>query len=221
MKPIPHYDTEQSHPAYDVSRGERRFYFDTQLNALVVSVCQGHFYVSSSPYEVLSTVLGSCIAVCMRDPIAGCGGMNHFLLPTAPEVDQLDGLPSASLRFGSYSIERLTNALIARGAARERLEVKVFGGANVLSSGGNVGHANADFVEAYLKRERLTVVASSLRGASARRVRYYPASGRAQMSEVAGEAPAEIAASERSLAAHLEYAEIPTRVEIFARPHRR
>jgi chemotaxis protein CheD len=216
MKPNPQHDTEQSHPAYDVSRGERRFYFDIQLNALVVSVCQGHFYVSSSPYEVLS-----CIAVCMRDPIAGCGGMNHFLLPSARDVDQSDGLPSASLRYGSYSIERLTNALISRGAIRERLEVKVFGGANVLSSGGNVGHTNADFVEAYLQRERLTVVASSLRGTSARRVRYYPATGRAQMSEVSGEAPAEIALGERSLAAHLDYAEAPTRVEIFANPRRR
>src|SRR3990172_4693899 len=108
----------------------RRFYFDQRLNSLVVWVSEGEFYVSTSPYEILSTVLGSCIAVCILDPVSCCVGMNHFLLPSQPYAS--DDLPSAELRFGSYSIERLVNALIARGARRERLEVKVFGGANML-----------------------------------------------------------------------------------------
>jgi chemotaxis protein CheD len=202
-----------SRPASNATDSERRFYFDNRLNSLVVSVCQGHFYVSSSPYEVLSTVLGSCIAVCMRDPVAGCGGMNHFLLPNQSE--QHDGLPSASLRYGSYSIERLTNALVARGALRERLEVKVFGGANVLSGTGNYGHANADFVEAYLRREGLKIAAKSLRGTNARRIRYYPSSGRAQMSEVVGDNPATIAATENRLASVLQMSDAKSRVEIF------
>ncbi len=200
-------------PAYDAMDSERRFYFDNRLNSLVVSVCQGHFYVSSSPYEILSTVLGSCIAVCMRDPIAGCGGMNHFLLPNQNETH--DGLPSASLRYGSYSIERLTNALISRGALRERLEVKVFGGANVLNGTGNYGHANADFVEAYLRREGLKIAARSLRGTNARRIRYYPATGRAQVSEVVGDNPAAIAATETRLASDLQLGDAKSRVEIF------
>jgi len=197
----------------DLLSEKRRFYFDSRLNSLVVLVSQGHFYVSSSPVEILSTVLGSCVAVCMRDPVAGCGGMNHFLLPAQRE--RPDGLPSASLLYGSYSIERLTNALIARGAVRQRLEVKVFGGANVLNGTTNFGHANADFVEAYLSREGLTIAARSLRGLNARRIRYYPASGRAQVCEVVGGNPARIAVSETRLASALKLDEDASRVEIF------
>ena len=198
---------------HDACGDDRRIYFDQRLKSLVVSVCQGQFYVSSSPYEVLSTVLGSCIAVCMRDPVAGCGGMNHFLLPN--QVERQDGFPSASLRYGSYSIERLTNALLSRGALRERLEIKVFGGANVLSGSGNYGHANADFVEVYLAREGLKIAARSLRGNNARRIRYYPASGRAQVCEVQGDMPSDIAADESRLASRLQLSDAVSRVEIF------
>jgi chemotaxis protein CheD len=198
---------------HDACGGDRRIYFDQRLKSLVVSVCQGQFYVSSSPYEVLSTVLGSCIAVCMRDPVAGCGGMNHFLLPN--QAERQNEYPSASLRYGSYSIERLTNALLSRGALRERLEIKVFGGANVLNRSGNYGHSNADFVEAYLAREGLKIVARSLRGNSARRIRYYPASGRAQVSEVQGDTPSAIAADESRLASRLQLSDAKSRVEIF------
>lgn len=191
----------------------RRYYFDNRINSLVVFVSEGDFYVSTSPYEVLSTVLGSCIAVCIWDPIAGCGGMNHFLLPT--QTSPSDGLPSSELRFGSYSIERLVNALIARGAVRERLEVKIFGGANIADTQSNYGHANADFVEQYLKRERLTVVASSLRGTNARRVRYHAASGRARVSMIGGDRAMQLIADEAQLATRVTVPGLSRRVEIF------
>ena len=192
----------------------RRYYFDSRINSLVVFVSEGDFYVSTSPYEVLSTVLGSCIAVCIWDPVAGCGGMNHFLLPsnTAPS----DGLPSSELRFGSYSIERLVNALIARGATRERLEVKIFGGANIADSRNNHGHANADFVENYLKRERLKVVASSLRGTSARRVRYHAASGKARIGILNGKKAGRLVADEAQWASRIATTEPQRNFELFA-----
>ncbi|MGQ0455835.1 MAG: chemoreceptor glutamine deamidase CheD [Hyphomicrobium sp.] len=191
----------------------RRIFFDSRLNSLVVWVCQGDYYVSSSPYEILSTVLGSCIAVCMRDPASGCGGMNHFLLPSGGRHD--DAASGAALRYGSYSIERLTNALIARGALRERLEVKVFGGANMMSGGANYGHANADFVEAYLKREGLKVMARSLRGNQPRRLRFHPVSGKAQFYEGREIQCAEVAAQESRLALQLRGANVKSSIEIF------
>jgi len=175
---------------------ERRRYFDSRLKKTVVRVLQGDFYVSSDPREVLTTILGSCIAVCMRDPVIGCGGMNHFVLPNASQ--NLDSLPSLQLRYGSYSIERMTNAILSRGGRRERLEVKVFGGANVLGTS-NVGHENADFVETYLRKEGLIVVAKHLRGSSARRVRYHPATGQAYMSEARDTHPDTLAAREAQL----------------------
>jgi chemotaxis protein CheD len=174
----------------------RRRYFDSKLKKTVVRVLQGDFYVSSDPREVLTTILGSCIAVCMRDPVIGCGGMNHFVLPSSSR--DLDSLPSAQLRYGSYSIERMTNAILSRGGRRDRLEIKVFGGANVLGRS-NVGHENADFVEAYLRKEEMAVAAQHLRGSSPRRVRYNPTSGQAFMAEALASLTAQIAAREAQL----------------------
>jgi chemotaxis protein CheD len=161
-------------------------------------------------------VLGSCIAVCMRDPITGYGGMNHFLLPQSRTSE--NDLPDNKMRYGAYSIERLTNSLIARGASRESIEVKVFGGANILKSGSNVGHANADFVEQYLKRERLNIVSKSLRGFGARRVRYYPSTGRAQVCETDQETIKTLAWREAQLSAHLQQLRVEGKVELFDAP---
>jgi chemotaxis protein CheD len=175
---------------------ERRRYFDGRLKKTVVRVLQGDYYVSSDPRELVTTILGSCIAVCMRDPAIGCGGMNHFLLPDAAHAR--DGLPSLELRYGSFSIERLINAIVCRGGRRDRLEIKVFGGANVLGTS-NIGHHNADFVEAYLCKEGLAIAAKHVRGTSPRRVRYHPASGQVQMCEARDPTMATILAREARL----------------------
>lgn len=145
----------------------------------LVWVRQGEFEVTDRECDILTTILGSCIAVCMRDPVARCGGMNHFVLPY--KAGPADSLPGLQLRYGSYSIERLVNALLARGARKDRLEIKVFGGANVTQFGCNIGGSNADFVEAYLEREGLRVVARHLRGTSPRKLRYSPLIGTVQM----------------------------------------
>ncbi len=215
MAKVPSVDRDDTGPpSGNDGASRRRFYFDQRLNSLIVWVSEGEFYVSTSPFEMLSTVLGSCIAVCIRDPISGCGGMNHFLLPA--KSTHTPDPSSADLRFGSYSIERLVNALIARGARRDRLEVKVFGGANMrIGAGSNHGHANADFVESYLERERLKVVASCLRGTAARRVRYHAATGRAQARVVTGTASTSILATEAQLANRLPGTVSNKRVEIF------
>lgn len=157
----------------------RRVHFDREIGALAIKVDQADYYVSSQPNEYLVTVLGSCIAVCMRDPAVMCGGMSHFALPEETGVQ--DTLPSLQLRYGAYSIERLINALAARGAARHRLEVKVFGGANVIESETKIGFRNADFVEQYFEREGIAIMARHLRGQSGRKVRYFPMTGRAQV----------------------------------------
>ena len=161
------------------SSGLRRFH-DGRTGQTVVRIFQGEYSVTDKPDEVLTTVLGSCVAVCMRNPRTGFGGMNHFLLPS-------DGAPNGngfSLRYGTYSIERLINVLLSRGGDREILEVKVFGGANVLKGMVQIGSRNAEFVEDYLKKEGLTVSAHHLGGEIARRIRYYPKSGRVMMGRI-------------------------------------
>jgi chemotaxis protein CheD len=161
---------------------ERQSHFDSQAGATAIWIFAGDFYVTSRSDVFLTSVLGSCIAVCMRDPVVGCGGMNHFLLPEGEPLDER--FPGLALRYGSYSIERLINAIVSRGGRRDRLEIKAFGGANVLHQSNAVGSRNVEFIEGYFAREGLQVAASDLRGNFARKLRYYPASGRAQIAEV-------------------------------------
>lgn len=142
-------------------------------------VVQGEFRVAEHPDAVLTTVLGSCVAACMRDPVLGIGGMNHFLLPGAQDAARDDSGGDAQ-RFGAYAMELLVNALLQRGAQRNRLEVKLFGGARMLKGLTDVGASNATFAEGYLRDEGLTYAGGSLRGDQARRVQYWPASGRAR-----------------------------------------
>src|SRR3546814_5908572 len=90
--------------------------------------------------------------------------MNHFLLPDKGGDTNPDLPLSASLRYGSYSMEQLINGILSAGGRRERLEVKIFGGANVLAGLRGIGHQNADFIERFLTAEGFRVSAADLRG---------------------------------------------------------
>jgi chemotaxis protein CheD len=142
-----------------------------------IHVVQGEHAISDDPEAVLTTILGSCVAACMRDAVAGVGGMNHFLLPGGPKDAEADG---DSLRYGVHAMELLVNSLLARGARRDRLEVKLFGGGRLVKGLTDVGASNAKFAEEFLLREKLKHVGGSLRGDSGRRVQYWPVSGRAR-----------------------------------------
>ena len=139
-----------------------------------VHVGQGEHHITSDPNVVLSTILGSCVAMCLRDPLAGVGGMNHFLLPEGSGAGT-----DAGRRYGAYAMELLINELIKAGARRERLEAKLFGGGRMFDSLRDVGVANADFAERFLRDEGIRVIGGSLRGAGGRRLHYWPVSGRA------------------------------------------
>lgn len=169
--------------ATDPSEDGRRRYHDKSIGATIVQVMQGDCYVSSAPTEVLTTVLGSCVSACVRDPIARCGGMNHFLLPAGREQVEAD-VATASLRYGSFAMEQLINAVMAAGGQRDRLEIKVFGGANVMRGLTAIGHRNADFVEEFLTSEGFTVAAKHLRGIWPRKIQFFPHSGQVRMREL-------------------------------------
>jgi chemotaxis protein CheD len=155
--------------------GGRRF-FDSTNAVWVVKVFPGEFYVTRKADEVLLTVLGSCVSACIRDPLAGVGGMNHFMLPHHHSGSWGDDLKSA--RFGNFAMEKLINELIKAGCSRERMEVKVFGGGNVIESTSAVGSGNAEFVLRYLEAEGLSCAAQDLGGTLPRRIQYFPGTGR-------------------------------------------
>lgn len=183
-------------PSQSRSQGEdsveRRRYFDSNINATVVQVYQGDFYATAAPDEALNTVLGSCISACVRDPVTKFGGMNHFLLPAGQDQPVSSGA-ALSLRYGSFAMEQLINAVLSAGGKRERLEIKVFGGSNVMRGlTSEIGHRNADFVEEYLKQEGFALTAKHLRGNWPRKVQFFPHSGQVRMRELKESAAAAI-----------------------------
>ena len=141
-----------------------------------VHIVQGEHYVTDDAETVLTTILGSCVAACLRDPLAGVGGMNHFLLPGG---DTRNG-DADSMRYGVHAMELLVNDLLSRGAKRDRLEAKLFGGARLITGLTDVGELNAAFAEDFLRREGLNYLGGSLRGDSGRRIQFWPVSGRAR-----------------------------------------
>ena len=145
-----------------------------------VHVGQGEHFITADPNVVLSTILGSCVAMCLRDPLAGVGGMNHFLLPEGAGSGT-----DAGRRYGAYAMELLINDLLKAGGRRERLEAKLFGGGRMFDALRDVGRANADFAERFLRDEGIAVVGGSLRGEGGRRLHYWPVSGRALQRAVA------------------------------------
>ena len=142
---------------------------------------QGEHAVATNDDVVLCTVLGSCIAACLYDPGNGIGGMNHFLLP---ERSDGAGAEDAAMRYGAYSMEVLINDLMKRGARRDHLVAKLFGGAKMFDSLVDVGAANAAFARRFLEDEGIPVVGASLGGRSARRIEFWPQTGRARQREV-------------------------------------
>ncbi len=124
----------------------------------------------------LQTLLGSCVAACIRDRETGVGGLNHFLLPS--DKEPADG--SVSARYGIHAMELLINSILKTGALKSNLEAKVFGGANVLQgmSGASVGAKNCKFVLSYLQDEQIAVAASDLGGEKARKIYFIPITGK-------------------------------------------
>lgn len=141
----------------------------------VIHLLQGECRITADPNVLMTTMLGSCVAACIRDRQARVGGMNHFLLP---EMDAADR--SASLRYGAYAMELLVNGLLSLGARRDRLEAKLFGGARLSDSLTDIGEKNSAFAEQFLGRECIPIVGGSLRGRQARRIQFWPISGRAR-----------------------------------------
>ncbi|WP_336946442.1 chemotaxis protein CheD [Asaia sp. HN010] len=143
------------------------------------TVIQGDVVISRDGDTLLTTLLGSCISVCMYDPLAQVGGMNHFLLPSGDGCDN-----NTALRFGVNAMEKLVNGILSAGGRRERLLCKAFGGAAIVPSLGHIGEENKAFVLRYLADEHLSCVSQSLGGTQARRIRFWPTTGRAQQNLV-------------------------------------
>ena len=159
----------------DAPAASALYYFDHEVRAQAAKILPGEFLATAREL-VLVTLLGSCVAACLRDPVAGVGGINHFMLPESGA-----GIAGESARYGGYAMEMLINDLLKQGASRARLEAKVFGGGNVLKglTVTNVGERNVAFVRQYLASERIPIVAQDVLDVCPRKIYYFPKNGRA------------------------------------------
>ncbi|MFV2033749.1 MAG: chemotaxis protein CheD [Halocynthiibacter sp.] len=131
--------------------------------------------MSDRPDAVISTLLGSCVAACLYDPSVRVGGLNHFLLPGCDKSDV------NNLKYGINSMELLINSLLRMGASRQSLQAKIFGGAHMSEKFAGIGASNVRFAENFLTAENIDCVGKSVGGTKARRLRFHPATGRAQL----------------------------------------
>lgn len=188
-------------------------YYDRHFNRDAIKLLPGEFY-GTSEVVALVTVLGSCVAACLRDPLTGIGGMNHFMLPEAADTDHP---ASSSARYGAFAMEILINHLVKLGARRNGLQAKLFGGGNVLPglSQSNVGERNASFALSYLALEGIPVVAKDLLDDCPRKVYFFPDSGRVLVKKLRSIHNATILDRERSYRKRINQVPVSGHTELF------
>jgi chemotaxis protein CheD len=123
-------------------------------------------FASAQPAEV-TTILGSCVAVCLWDRYLGIGGINHYMLPT------WNGMELASPKYGNIAIERLTEKMFQLGCKKNNLVAKVFGGGEVISvssSTMHIGERNVMVAEEMLLERNIPIIGRSTGGKNGRKI---------------------------------------------------
>ncbi len=183
----------------------------------VVRIRPGEYYATAQD-DMISTVLGSCVAACVRNRVTGVGGMNHFLLPTTFDEDatRWGSTPvSAALRYGNVAMEKLINLVLGPTNVRSDLEIKVFGGARVLQARIDIGDRNVDFVRSYLAKEKLPIAAEDLGGSHPRKVVFDPRSGVVFVKSLGATSRERIAGRERDYMEQIGQQPVTGDLEIF------
>lgn len=130
-------------------------------------------FASKEPHRV-STILGSCVAVCLYDPILQVGGINHYMLPF------WNGQGLASPKYGNIAIEKLVEKMLSLGSKKTNLRAKVFGGGEVIDtniSQFHIGERNIKLAMEMLEELRIPIVAKSVGGKLGRKIEYYTLTG--------------------------------------------
>ncbi|MBB6124304.1 chemotaxis protein CheD [Sphingobium subterraneum] len=147
-----------------------------------IAIVQGQHAIADDPDTIITTLLGSCIAVCLHDAEAKLGGMNHFLLGEPEPQHRVR--PEDRHRYGLHAMELLINAMMQKGAARHRLRAHVFGGANVVPAFGKIGTANGEFALRFLGTEGIAIGHCALGGILPRKVEFRPWDGTVHTSTI-------------------------------------
>ena len=187
-------------------------YFDHKLDTMVHKINEGGVCVLSRSEHVIMTTLGSCISVCMFDPIIKVGGMNHFLLPEERNAERKD---SFSMRYGNNAMEILLNEILKRGGQRSRIVLKAFGAGNVLPIKAEIGAKNQNFLKKYIVDEGMALETCDLGGDYPRRVAFFPSTGKAFVKLLRRSSDLNISKQEENFRKRIETQEPFGNIELF------
>lgn len=189
-------------PKAPCQRGRMRV--EQHLGGQRVTIEPGEYYATGGT-EVISTLLGSCVAACLYDPVEGIIGMNHFMLSNTRYSRTLSNHETEAGRYGIFAMELLVNAMVDKGALRTRLRAKAFGGASVLNreaEGSNffcVGSVNSRFIREFLANESIPLDAEDLGGDFGRVIHFSNGSFAVHRRKVGPDASLKVALRDREV----------------------
>jgi chemotaxis protein CheD len=194
-------------------------YFDQALQVNLVAVMAGFYRWSRDPSLAFTTTLGSCVSVCAYDPVRKIGGMNHFLLPDAPQREENNNIThfNAAERYGGAAIERLLNALYTHGATKDDLIIKIFGGGKVLSGvSADVGQRNVAFAQNFFRREDMKIESQDTGKTYGRKIVFFPTTGKVLLRTLDNNQDLEkVAAKENKILGRLSHEKVEDDIELF------
>lgn len=181
-------------------------HYDRKFDREVAVIHPGE-YLATDQDIIISTVLGSCIAVALFDPVNHQGGLNHFMLPG--EIDKQNVFLDESGRYGMFAMELLINDLLKSGAKKRNLVAKVFGGGHVLNtSAGNIPESNIRFALEFLETENIPIASRDVGGTDARKIFFFAQTSRVLLKRFGGQKAAPV---EREEEAYLSRIKKPVR----------
>lgn len=149
-------------------------YYDRIFDTQAVKILPGQYHASDDG-TVITTVLGSCVSVCLYDTVNGVGGMNHYMLPGDPGGTSKSG--NGSARYGTHAMKLLIEHIMQLGGGRANLQAKVFGAGRVMEGMSDVGRQNADFAIRFLKDRKIRIAAVDVGDTFPRKIYFSSASG--------------------------------------------
>jgi chemotaxis protein CheD len=159
-------------------------YFDQKHKKNIIIISPGEYY-STNEDEIIQTVLGSCISVCLYSESYFLTGMNHFMLPESVLSETV--FHTSSGRYGMYAMELLIADFIKNDIPTSQICAKVFGGSNLLGERKNkdsIASSNIKFIIDFLNKEKIPIISSHLGGNKARKIMFYTRSKKVQMKEI-------------------------------------
>lgn len=201
-------------PVLEGFSGVKR-YWDNAMSISSVKLMPGEVYVTGEN-EMITTVLGSCVSACIRNPNTHVGGMNHFMLPQMGASASMLALDGTTARYGNWAMEVLINEILKHGGSKSDLEVKLFGGGKVLDNMTmDIGKRNIDFVFNFLGKEGVPITAHDVGDRFPRKLLYFPNTGKVKVRKLQSTNQASVVSRETAYLLDIEKAPRDGEIDLF------